>query len=77
MLDVDVTQRLAGRDGELIAVDHHSHGEAVDLGCRTRERRGPDRLRTAQQRGQDRAQHGGAASTEGIPPIHQIAFTVD
>jgi hypothetical protein len=77
MLDVDLTQRFAGRDGELITVDHHPYGEAVDRGYRTGDPRGPERLRTAEERGQHRTQHGGAPSTEGIPAIHQIALMVD
>jgi hypothetical protein len=68
--DVDAAHLRVWCDGELIVVDNHADGDAVDLRYGTEDRGGSRRLCIAKQRREHGVQDSAAAPTDEIAPVH-------
>src|SRR6516164_6969840 len=74
VLYLDIVHFPAGRNGELVAIDHHPNRQSINFGDRSRDRRRTHCLCGAEQRGNHRAEHGSAAAAEHTTSIYWKSF---
>jgi hypothetical protein len=77
VLDVDGTYRLVCRNGELVAVDHHTNRYFLDFGNRASDCLCAHGLRIFEQGGEHCAKHQGAAAAEDMSPVKAFLVRIN